>query len=267
MPYVILADKLGEFLRRELREATVIGRAVDCDIVVRDILLSRHHCRLEPFNGRWVAVDMGSKNGSRIGQEALTKHVLSDGDVLRMGKIQICFRDGPFVPAPQESKSRETRAEDPQEALAGTVLGFQYFDMEEDSKVSGFPIPKPKPAEPASFRQEEVHSIVTQMTSSSWDLALSEPDIEGNSPTPAAAKTKAAPEKAPPPVLKRQKAIQQERAGTINIFEPAPAAIRDPSPDQSAAVPGWVAWGYLLLALALAGGSIWVLVGKLIPLK
>lgn len=263
MPYVILADKLGEFLRRELRDATVIGRAVDCDIVVRDILLSRHHCRLEPFNGRWVAVDMGSKNGSRIGQEPLTKHVLSDGDVIRMGKVQICFRDGPFVPAPQESKSRETRAEDPQEALAGTVMGFQYFDMEEDSKISGFPIPKPKPAEPKSYQQDDVHSIVTQMSSSSWDLALSEPDVEGGAPAKSKTKT---PVKPAPPVLKRQKAIEQERAGTLNIFETPPPVVRDPSPDESATIPGWLAWMFVLASLAVGGASLWVLLGKLLPL-
>ncbi len=251
MAYIVLADKLGEFYRRELREATVIGRAVDCDVVVRDILLSRKHCRIEPFNGRWVAVDLGSKNGTRIGQEQLTKHILSDGEILRMGKIQICFREGPFVAAPQESKSREARPQDPQEALAGTVAGFQYFDMEEDSKVSGFPIPKPKPAEPASFRQDEVHSIVTQMSSSSWDLALSEPDMHEK---PAA--------KPPKPVLQRQKAIEQERKGTLNIFETPPPAIRDPSPDQSATIPGWLAWIYVLLATSLAGGSLWVLLGR-----
>lgn len=266
MPYLILADKLGEFLRRELRDATVIGRAVDCDVVVRDILLSRHHCRIEPFNGRWVAVDMGSKNGSRVGGEPLTKHVLSDGDVIQMGKVQVCFRDGPFAPAPQESRSRETRAEDPQEALAGTVLGFQYFDMEEDSKVSGFPIPKPKPAEPKSYQQDEVHSIVTQMSSSSWDLALSEPDVEGGAPAKAKAKAKA-PEKAPPPVLKRQKAIEKERTGPINIFEPPPPVVRDPSPDESATISGWMAWIFVLVSVGIAGASLWVLLREFIPTK
>jgi hypothetical protein len=200
-----------------------------------------------------VAVDLGSKNGTRIAGEALTKHVLSDGDVLHMGKIQVCFKDGPFVPAPQQSNSRDMRPEDPQEALAGTVMGFQYFDMEEDSKISGFPIPKPKPAEPKSYQHEEVHSIVTQMSSSAWDLALTEPDMHEKPPA-----------KTPEPVKKRKQAIEKEKAGTISLLDPPPPVVRDPSPDESAKVSRWLAWLYVLMAVGLGALSLWVLVGHVL---
>jgi pSer/pThr/pTyr-binding forkhead associated (FHA) protein len=251
MPYLILADKNGEFDRRELRDAIVIGRSLDCQICVRDILLSRHHCRLEPFDNRWVASDLGSKNGTRIGNEVITRHVLSDGDVIRMGKIQVCFFSGAFVPAPKgTTRRRDVRPTDPKEDLAGTVSGFQYFDMEEDSRISGFPIPKPKPADPASYRQDNVHSMVTQISSSQWDLALSEPDLQ-NKPAP----------KAPREVVQRQKAIQQSRTSILSIPDEKPV-IRSTTPNRRAHIPRWLAWTYVLLAITLAAAALGIIFVK-----
>jgi len=176
MAFLILANRAGEFDRRDLIQPMVIGRALDCDICIRDIELSRRHCRIEPFDERWVVVDLGSKNGTHVGKEVVTRHVLRDGEVIRIGKSHLCFRESAFIPAPVNTTPRPAvRAADPIEALSSTVLGFQVFDMEEDSRVSGgFPIPKPRPAEPVGFRRDAVHSIVTQIASDSWDLELSD---------------------------------------------------------------------------------------------
>ncbi|HEY7091216.1 MAG TPA: FHA domain-containing protein [Tepidisphaeraceae bacterium] len=185
MPYLILADKKGEFDRRELRgrDVLVIGRAFDCDVCIRDIMLSRRHCRIEPFHDRWIVIDLGSKNGTHVGREAITRHVLRDGEVIRIGRTQICFRGGAFVPARSETPRRDVRPVDPIEALAGTVAGFQVVDMEEDSRVSGFPVPKPRPAEPWSYRHDGVHSIVTTMASTAWDTRLARRPVIVNRPT------------------------------------------------------------------------------------
>jgi predicted component of type VI protein secretion system len=173
MPYLILSDRRGEFDRRDLREPLVVGRALDCDICIRDILLSRKHCRIERFHDRWVVVDLGSKNGTKLDNESITRHVLRDGDVIRIGRAQLCFHAGPFVPMRSNAPRRDTRPADPIEALAGTVCGFQVFDMEEDSRVSGFPIPRPRPAEPVSLRHDAVRSIVMDLASTTWDTKLS----------------------------------------------------------------------------------------------
>lgn len=254
MAYLILADRQGEFDRRELRQAVVIGRALDCDICVRDILLSRKHCRVEPYQDRWVIEDLGSKNGTRVGSEAITRHILSDGDVLRIGKTQVSFHAGAFVPAPtNQPRRRENRAADPKEALSGTVLGFQLFDMEEDARVSGFPIPKPKPPEPVSLGNEAVTGMVAQMASTSWDIALS----DEKRPTKTTSKP-------PQEVLKRVRQIQKAKAAPPKtepqpIEESAPV-IRSRSPDERATVSGWVAGFYILLALTLGISSIAVIV-------
>jgi pSer/pThr/pTyr-binding forkhead associated (FHA) protein len=183
MAYLILSDRDGEFARHELREPTIIGRALDCDICVRDILLSRRHCRFEPMGNRWIVADLNSRNGTRAGKETITRHVLIDGEVIHAGKMQICFKAGPFIPPPlDESPQRHVRPADPIEASAGTVHGFAMFDMEEDSRRTGFPVPQPRPPEPASYRHASVHAMVTQIASDQWDQILSEPEFDATAP-------------------------------------------------------------------------------------
>ena len=204
MAYLILLDRNGEFDRRELREPLVIGRALDCQISVRDILLSRHHCKLEPFDNRWIVTDLASRNGTRIGNETISRHVLRNGDLIRIGKIQIYFKAGDFLQPPTQPRT-QTRPLDPIDASAGTVHGFQLFDMEEDSRRTGLPIPKPKPPDPASYRHPTIHAMLTQIASTSWDQILSEPEFD---------------ESAPPEILNRHKKILREKSNKTNPTPP-----------------------------------------------
>ena len=221
MAYLILADHNGEFDRRELRVPMVIGRAADCDLCIRDILLSRHHCRIEPFDNRWVVTDLNSKNHTRIGSEIITRHVLRDGDAVRIGKIQICFKAGAFIPRPGGPRDLHVRPTDPIEALAGTISGFQFFDMEEDSRQSGFPIPRPRPAQPLSG-----HDMVSDIASTVWDVILSEPDMVSR------------------PVRKKKSRIP---------------AIRQESPTGPAPIPAWLAKTYVGLVCVIAVISLSVI--------
>jgi hypothetical protein len=285
MAYLILSDKDGEFDRRELKGPVTIGRALDCSICVRDILLSRKHCQIERFQDRWVIQDLGSKNGTRIGHESITKHILSDGDVIRMGKIQVSFHTGKFIPPPkdQPQRRRDVRPSDPKEALSGTVLGFQLFDMEADSKVSGFPIPKPKPPEPQALREEAVTAMVAQIASSSWDVAVADAEDEQKKPAPDA----------PPEIIERHQDIQQMKAKLVTAPKPAMLAkaipvmktivetveapkppapapheeevrstpvIRSKDPNGRATIPGWLAGTYIALASAIGAASLMAIV-------
>ncbi|WP_082978588.1 FHA domain-containing protein [Mycobacterium sp. 1081908.1] len=76
--------------------AKTIGRAAESDIVVYDVLASRHHATLvqtplgteirdNSINGTFV-------NGTRIGSA-----ILSDGDVVTIGNVDLAFRDGTLV--------------------------------------------------------------------------------------------------------------------------------------------------------------------------
>ncbi|WP_082956202.1 ATP-binding cassette domain-containing protein [Mycobacterium sp. E787] len=76
--------------------AKTIGRAAESDIVVSDVLASRHHATLvhtplgteirdNSINGTFV-------NGTRVGSA-----ILSDDDVVTIGNVDLVFRDGTLV--------------------------------------------------------------------------------------------------------------------------------------------------------------------------
>lgn len=62
-----------------------IGRGDDNDLVVLDPLVSRHHARLVPRNGRLVLTDLASRNGTRVNGRAVRDAVLGAGDRIEMG--------------------------------------------------------------------------------------------------------------------------------------------------------------------------------------
>jgi hypothetical protein len=62
-----------------------IGRGADNDLVVADPLLSRHHARIVPRNGRLVLSDLASRNGTRVNGRAVLEAVLGAGDRVELG--------------------------------------------------------------------------------------------------------------------------------------------------------------------------------------
>lgn len=61
----------------------LIGRAPDCDMVVPDRKVSRHHARLRKTENGVVVEDLGSKNGTHVNGTPVEDPVLlQDGDVI-----------------------------------------------------------------------------------------------------------------------------------------------------------------------------------------
>ena len=66
-----------------------IGRATDNDLVAIDGRVSRHHGRISGRRGTLVYADLGSTNGSRVNDVAVTEVVLGVGDKLEVGDTSI----------------------------------------------------------------------------------------------------------------------------------------------------------------------------------
>ncbi len=175
MAHLIFRFKDREIGRIVLRGAMVIGRAPECDATVRDILLSRRHCRIELRNGQWIVTDLGSKNGTFIDQDGVyrrtAQHVLREGTVLRMGKTRITFHEGALdEPQALTPSPRSLRPRDPLAALSDTVVEFALPGRDSLRHLDrNFPVPRPAPLDPASYRYEGVQSMVHELVSSSWD--------------------------------------------------------------------------------------------------
>ena len=81
------------------RGRTVVGRDIDCDIVLPDRLVSRHHAHVvwDTVDGRegYVVEDLRSKNGTFVnGQELAGPHLLEDGDEVQIAlRFKLAFVD------------------------------------------------------------------------------------------------------------------------------------------------------------------------------
>ncbi|QDU38119.1 Response regulator PleD [Maioricimonas rarisocia] len=63
-----------------------IGRSAQCAITVDDDAVSRQHLRIERRDGDYVAVDLGSTNGTFVNDRPVTEQVIAPGDRIRIGK-------------------------------------------------------------------------------------------------------------------------------------------------------------------------------------
>lgn len=74
--WVIDIDEGEEFL---------IGRGSDCNIVLPERQVSRHHVRVTHENDSYILHDLGSKNGTHLNGQRLTGSIkLNDGDQLQI---------------------------------------------------------------------------------------------------------------------------------------------------------------------------------------
>lgn len=171
MAYVVVFFKDQEVGRRKLDGPAVIGRSSECEISIRDVLLSRRHCQIEPEGRQWVIADLGSKNGTRIGPQAIVRQPLRDGDVIRLGRSIVRFYAGKFEPAAGGKPKPGTlqRPADPIEALTSTVSAFELEPRGPARPTERLPTPRPSPREPDSYAREDVRSMVKELVSSSWD--------------------------------------------------------------------------------------------------
>jgi hypothetical protein len=72
-----------------------IGRSRDCEIVLDDAGVSRHHAALRPTPDGWSIEDLGSTNGVAVeGREIRGAHTLRAGDRIELGSTAIVFEVG-----------------------------------------------------------------------------------------------------------------------------------------------------------------------------
>lgn len=83
-------DPQGEFPLN--KDEHTIGRARDCDILVDNLGVSRHHCSIvrEGAND-WKLVDQGSNNGTFLNGDKVGTQVLANGDKIILGKFSLIY--------------------------------------------------------------------------------------------------------------------------------------------------------------------------------
>lgn len=75
-------------------ETTTIGRAVENDIVITGLRVSRSHARVQRQGRRMILADLRSTNGTFLNDERVLAPVeLRDGDAVSIGGVVLTFHD------------------------------------------------------------------------------------------------------------------------------------------------------------------------------
>ena len=91
--------------------AIKIGRAGDNDIVIPDVLASRHHATLVPAAGDSGATeirDNRSINGTFVNGTRIDAALLTDGDTVTIGNVDLVFSDGTLLRRTQTAADTAT---------------------------------------------------------------------------------------------------------------------------------------------------------------
>jgi predicted component of type VI protein secretion system len=177
MAYLRVTFGNQEIERCDLTGPLALGRSPDCHIAVRDVLLSRKHCRIEPASGgQWRAVELGSKNGTTLNGEVLAAAAdLADGDELKLGRVTVRFGAGRLADAGlMPLKAAPLRPADPTEAMSATCAGFVFLEPGESPSMGTLPRPLPSPRPPAAYERENIYRLLSTIASSSWDSIYAE---------------------------------------------------------------------------------------------
>jgi len=76
-----------------------VGRRPDAHVWIPDTFTSAQHARIGFDNGRYFVEDLKSSNGTRLNGAVLTRRaLLSDGDVIQIGRAMLRFVDGEAAP-------------------------------------------------------------------------------------------------------------------------------------------------------------------------
>lgn len=68
-----------------------IGRHPDNDLVLDDPRVSRHHVQIRLRHGRFTVYDRHSRAGTIVNGQKINQHILTPGDVLRLGSISLLY--------------------------------------------------------------------------------------------------------------------------------------------------------------------------------
>jgi pSer/pThr/pTyr-binding forkhead associated (FHA) protein len=70
----------------------LVGRDRDADVKILSTSVSRRQARIDATGASPVLIDLGSANGTKVNGDAVDRHPLKDGDLIKMGKVLLRYQ-------------------------------------------------------------------------------------------------------------------------------------------------------------------------------
>jgi adenylate cyclase len=110
---------------------TVLGRHEESDVVLPDRRASRRHARIDLTGGKCFIQDLGSRNGTIVNDQLVTRQQLQDGDEIVICESRFVFRDA-AAPIPLgQLASGSHRADELPNIMRRSMVTFKREDTEE----------------------------------------------------------------------------------------------------------------------------------------
>ncbi|MDR2850259.1 MAG: FHA domain-containing protein [Verrucomicrobiota bacterium] len=90
---------------------STLGRSTECDIVIKDLLLSRSHCRFELRGDELWVIDLASANQTLVNQAPIDEKSLRPGDLVQVGQTALRVERTDDAPAATAAGAAESPAD------------------------------------------------------------------------------------------------------------------------------------------------------------
>ena len=166
------------------RPSLVIGRTSENDIVIEHKSISRHHARIVREGNQYYAVDLESANGVRVNGVDHDRVLLSPGDQIELGQVQLRFvtEEGGSGLEPgvgRAGKGKVLGIVGGATVIAALVVAFVLAGGRSRPRpapppppVVAQPLPPPPPPPPPPTLEELLAAAKSAQANEKWDEAL-----------------------------------------------------------------------------------------------
>ena len=108
----------------EMDQEATVGRGKDNAICIKDPGASRYHARVYESEHRYWVEDLKSRNGTSVSGKAITRHALTNGDVIEIGQHRLHFSCP--EPSPEDHVQITDSEQAPQSVIQKTLDAQDY---------------------------------------------------------------------------------------------------------------------------------------------
>jgi len=92
MPVIIIRNGINAGKQFQISNFGITIGRMEGSIILQDSTISRRHARIIFSDNKYIIEDLGSTNGTFVNNRRISQQILKNGDMLRLGDIEMLFR-------------------------------------------------------------------------------------------------------------------------------------------------------------------------------